>query len=252
MRRTLLCTLAAYAFAVTVHAATPAPAANSSLDAVLQKLSSSAPANDVAQIEQAIHASPALLGQLNALASSGHLKRITTKSGEVAASKNGADFGAAFGEDGMVLSEVFLSQQSRMAFDVRTPHEILPNNTVFVLGHLAYHLRDAQYVEKAAHRAANEDAFMTEVMRNEAGAFIQGWNDVVDAATVANGNKPLSGGQAGSLLINLLYRSAFIKAMNVKGNQKLDFLKDGRIEASEQNLNAMAAALKGKPLAGLQ
>lgn len=252
MHKMLLCILTAYAFTVTAHAATPVPVANPSLDAVLQKLSSSAPANDVARIEKAIHASPALLGQLNALASSGKLKSITVKSGEVAAVDHGADFGAAFDANGIVLSEVFLGKQSQMAYDVRTPNEVLPNNTVFVLGHLAYHLRDAQYVEQAAHRAANEDAFMTEVMRNEAAAFIQGWNDVVDAATVTNGNKPLSGGQAGQLMINLLYRSAFIRAMNAKVGQKLDFSKGGYIEASDRNLDAMAAALRNKPLAGLQ
>lgn len=252
MRKMLLCILAAYAFALTAHAATPAPAANPALDAVLQKLSSSAPANDVAQIDKAIHASPALLGQLDALASSGKLKNITVKSGEVAAVNNGANFGAAFDTDGILLSEVFLGKQNQMAYDVRIPNEVLPNNTVFVLGHLAYHLRDAQYVEHAAHQAANEEEFLTEVMRNEAAAFVQGWNDVVDAATVANGNRPLSGGQAGELMINLLYRSAFIKAMNAKGDQKLNFSKDGRIEASEQNLNAMAAALRDKPLAGLE
>lgn len=252
MRKVLLCVLAACVFAVAARAATPAEAANPALDAVLQKLSSSTPSNDVARIEGAIHASPELLGQLNALASSDKLKSITVKSGEVAAADNGASFGAAFDAEGILLAEVFLGEQSRMAYDVRIPNEILPNNTVFVLGHLAYHLRDAKYVEQAAHRAANEDAFMTEVMRNEAAAFIQGWNDVVDAATVANGNKPLSGGQAGELMINLLYRSAFIKAMNAKAGPKLDFSKGGYIEASDRNLDAMAAALRNKPLAGLQ
>lgn len=252
MRKVLFCILAAYAFSAIAHAATPAPAATPALDAVLQKLASSAPDSDVARIKKAIHASPALLGQLDALASSGKLRSITVKPGEVALASNGASFGAAFDAEGMVFSEAFLGKQSRMAYDVRIPNEILPNNTVFLLGHLAYHLRDAQYVEQAAHRSATEDAFMAEVMRNEAAAFIQGWNDVVDAATLANGNKRLSGGQVGELLINLLYRSAFIKAMNAKGDQKLNFLKDGRIETSEQNLSAMAAALRDKPLAGLQ
>ena len=186
------------------------------------------------------------------MASSGKLKNITVKSGEVAAVNNGANFGAAFDANGIILSEVFLDKQSKMAYDVRIPNEVLPNNTVFVLGHLAYHLRDAQYVEQAAHRAANEDEFLTEVMRNEAAAFIQGWNDVVNAATVANGNKPLSSGRAGELMINLLYRSAFIGAMNAKDIPKLDFSKGGRIEASDRNLSAMAAALRNKPLTGLQ
>lgn len=252
MRKVLLCILAAYAFAMSAHAATSASATHPSLDAVLQKLSSAAPSGDVARIEEAIHSSPALLGQLSALASAGKLKSITVKPGEVAAAKNGADFGAAFDANGIVLSDAFLGEQSQMAYDVRTPNEVLPNNTVFVLGHLAYHLRDAQYVEEAAHRAANEDAFLAAVMRNEAGAFIQGWNDVVDAATVATHGKPLSPGQAGQLMINLRYRSAFIKAMDVKGIRKLDFSNDGRIEASDRNLNAMAAALANRPMTGLQ
>lgn len=247
MRKTLPCMLV-LAFALAAHAAPT----HSPLDGILQKLSSSAPADDVIRVEQAIEASPALRSQLDALASAGKLKSITVEPGDVAVSKNGADFGAAFDASGIVLSEVFLGQQSRMAFDVRTPNEILPNNTVFVLGHLAYHLRDARYVEEAARLAANQDAFTAEVMRNEAGAFIQGWDDVVDAATVANGNKPLSGGQAGELLINLRYRSAFIKAMNAKSGQKLVFLNDGRIDASDQNLNAMAAALTNSPMADVE
>lgn len=247
MRKTLPCILA-FALAVVAHAATN----GSPLDAILQKLSSSASTDDATRIEQAIHASPALRAQLDALASAGKLKSITVKPGDVAASENGAYFGAAFDANGIVLSEVFLGEQNRMAYDVRTPNEILPNNTVFVLGHLAYHLRDTQYVEEAARRAANRDAFMTEVMRNEAGAFIQGWNDVVDAATVTNGNKPLSARQAGDLLINLRYRAAFIKAMNAKAGPKLKFSNDGHIEASDSNLKSMATALADKPVAGLQ
>ncbi len=252
MRKTFFCILVACGLVLPAYSSTPTPTINTSLDAVLRKLSSSTPGNEVPQIEQAIHASPALLGQLDALASSGKLKTIAVKSGDVAVVINGASFGAAFDTDGMVLAETFLGKQNRMAYDVRTPNEVLPNNTVFVLGHLAYHLRDTQYVEEAAHRAANEDAFMTQVMRNEAGAFIQGWNDVVDAATVANGNKPLLPGQVGQLLINLRYRSAFLRAMNAKSGQKLAFLKDGRIEASDQNLNVMAAALRNSPMADIE
>jgi hypothetical protein len=252
MRKMFFCILVACGLALPAYSATPTPTINTSLDAILQKLSSSAPTNDVTQIEQAIHASPALLDQLNALASSGKLKSITVKPGEIAVVNNGASFGAGFDANGMVLSGAFLGKQSQMAYDVRIPNEILPNNTVFALGHLAYHLRDAQYVEEAAHRAANEDGFMTEVMRNEAGAFIQGWNDVVDAATIANGNKSLLPGQVGQLLINLRYRSAFISAMNAKSGQKLTFLKDGRIEASDQNLNVMATALRNSPMADVE
>lgn len=251
MRKLSLCILATNGIAVAAYAA-PVPTASPALKAVLRKLSSNASAAEVGQIEQAIHASPALLGQLNALASSGKLKSITVKPGDLALVENGASFGAAFDAKGMVFSEALLDKQRTMAYDVRTPNEILPNNTVFLLGHLAYHLRDPQYVGLAKHWAANEDEFLAEVMRNEAAAFIQGWNDVVSAATVANGNKPLSPRQVGDLMINLRYRLAFIKAMNAKASQKLKFSKGGRVAPSDQNLNALAAALENKPMAGLE
>src|SRR6185437_3701952 len=104
MRKVLFCILAAYAFSAIAHAATPSPAATPALDAVLQKLASSAPDSDVARIKKAIHASPALLGQLDALASSGKLRSITVKPGEVALASNGASFDAAFDAEGMVFS----------------------------------------------------------------------------------------------------------------------------------------------------
>ena len=56
------------------------------------------------------------------------------------------------------------------------PGDILPNNTVFALGHLAYHLGAAPTDPRGSQ------GYVVQKLVEQAAAFIQGWNDVVDAA----------------------------------------------------------------------
>jgi hypothetical protein len=84
---------------------------------------------------------------------------------------------------------------------------------------------------------------MTLHIDNDAAATIQGWNDTVDAAQHQNGGRPLTARQAASLLMNLQYRGALIKAMQAPADSKLLMANDGRIEMTPANVAAMSKAL---------
>jgi len=205
-----------------------------SVKALLAPVGQAGMGDQAAQLSQAIEASPALADQLSSLVVSGKLTSI-----QVRPAGQGL-FGGFLENGGMVFTVPFLQAQvKKRLFDVVREGDILPDNLVFCVGHLAYHLavKPVQVSD-----AANPIDFANKRVALEAAAFIQGWNDVVDAAVQANGGKELSGGQAGSLLMNLRYRFAFMKAF--KQPEKLEMGQTGRIELTQQNINAIAEALK--------
>lgn len=139
----------------------------------------------------------------------------------------------------MVLHADFLkAQHANRLFDVVHPDDILPGNTVFCLGHLAYHLA----IDAPASPGANMEIFIRRLER-EAGAFLQGWNNVVDAAVHANGGKPLSKHPGARLMLNMRYRFALMK---------LGISENGFIEASPGNIETIVATLRTSPVADIE
>jgi len=61
------------------------------------------------------------------------------------------------------------------------PDDILPNNTTFVLGHLAFHL-DAGKIVATPGDASHLDDYIVAMLDQEARAYIHAWNDALDAA----------------------------------------------------------------------
>lgn len=197
--------------------------------------------DQAAQLSQAIEASPALSARLSGLVAAHKLTSI-----QVRAAAQGP-FGGFLEGGAMVFTVPFLQAQvKKRLFDLVRDGDILPDNLVFCLGHLAYHL-EAGAVK--ASDAANPLDFAMKRIAVEAAAYIQGWDDTVDAATQING-KPLDVGQVGQMLMNLRYRFAFAKA--VRQTDKPEIASSGRIELTQANINAITEALKTSPIADLE
>jgi hypothetical protein len=90
------------------------------------------------------------------------------------------------------------------------PDDILPNNTTFVLGHLAFHL-NAGAVKPREFPNLND--YVTAMLDQEARAFIRSWNDALDAAVQQNNGKSLSPQQVAYFMLNMRYRFAFLTAL---------------------------------------
>ena len=79
-------------------------------------------------------------------------------------------------------------------------------------------------------------SFVKAHIEQDARSFIQGWNDVVDAAVRENGGKPLTVQQQGMLILNFRYRAVLVD----KDNQhKIAWSPSGAIEPTGQNVAAL-------------
>jgi hypothetical protein len=175
------------------------------LAAILESFKRQSTAGQYKQVSEAIAASPTLARELGAAADGGRLTGIT-----VAA--------PSYQPSGPVQ-----------------PDDLLPNNLVFVLGAFAFWLQPP-----AARSTADMNSFIQAHVERDARAFLNGWNDMIEAATRDNGNKPPTPRQISSLLMNLRYRALFIgDAM-----KKLQWANSGRLEPTAGNVGAVAEVLR--------
>ncbi len=186
-------------------------------------------------IDQALNASPKLMGQFNAAANSGRLTAI-----ELSSQRPGP-FAATISRGRILLAPNFIAQQRKQRIhDVVRPDDILPDNLIFALGSLIFYA-DAPPIAFGP----NPQAFVKAAVERDARAFINGWNAVIDAAVKENRGKALSVQQVGSLLLNLKYRSVFAN-QTALGSYK--FSTDGTILPDQQNVEAVAAGLSKRGL----
>jgi hypothetical protein len=214
----------------------------------------------------AILASPALAKELSTLADNGLLTTFSIDTPPSGSARPGT-FGAGISGTDWVFKSSFLEEQgTARIYDVVDKDDILPNNMVFALGHLAFHAQREEQFKKdeEALKGTSSDAVASDAkrkdfsnpmerwidlrLRYEAGAFIHGWNYVYDAAVLENHTNPLSANQVGSLLLNLRNRAIFLKAMN---NNRL-FSGSGRIEQTATNVDAIVVALHGSKLIDIE
>jgi hypothetical protein len=94
-------------------------------------------------------------------------------------------------------------------------------------------------------------SFVEAMLDHEARAYIQAWNDTLDAAVHQNGGQPLRPPQVWSLMLNMRYRFVFTKALAPATN-KLEIAPSGVIEESEANAKAIATALETSSIADIQ
>jgi hypothetical protein len=226
-----------------------APLYGIQLKEILQKLTNSVPAAQSEQIIGALNASPSLGRQLDRLASEGRLTAITIA--EKIPTTKGLQFGGTIVATSIYFSSSFLARlQNNHLFDVRNVDDLSANNTVFALGDLAYLIStDAEMA--AAIKTLDKNAFIRKAMTRKAVALIQGWNDVVDAATGTNGGKTPTPGQIGGLLLNMRYRAVFLHALKETAGP-LVISDSGMIERNDSNVAALISILSNMAITDLE
>lgn len=247
-----------------------AVAFNSELVKLLERLSKQATPEQYKQLESAIKESPDLLVQINKLASSGKLTDIIVVQQDVIAARKGVPFEAYIENTQAAVSANLLNRLllNRFPGYVAKGDDIFPNHSLFVLGHLVFHLANAdemkslnveleQKIKELASSKGQQDYtkilafYQKRKLESEAFAFIQSWNYMVDAAIQSNGKRALSESQFLALFVNFRYRNFFEKAVKLPENS-LQFSKTGSIDATERNISAMVASLKASGLADFQ
>ena len=227
-------------------------APNRELERILGKLTSTTSSDQYRQIDGAVKSSPHLIDQLNGLAASGKLTEVAVlTSAEASNAPKPGPFSAWTTGTSMVFTENLLSQLTKnREYDVVYPDDILPNNTTFVLGHLAFHLNAGKVIVKTGDVSQLND-YIAAMLDQEAKAYIQAWNDALEAAVRQNNDKPLTPRQVANFMLNLHYRFVFLKALRQPtGTLKLQ--ESGDIEESESNVKAIATALKSSSVADIQ
>jgi hypothetical protein len=203
------------------------------LAAILESFKRQSTAGQYKQVSEAIAASPTLAHELGAAADGGRLTGITVAAPSYQPS---GPFRTTVEKSRIVFAADFLPQVlPRRLYDVVQPDDLLPNNLVFVLGAFAFWLQPP-----AARSTADMNSFIQAHVERDARAFLNGWNDMIEAATRDNGNKPPTPRQISSLLMNLRYRALFIgDAM-----KKLQWANSGRLEPTAGNVGAVAEVLR--------
>jgi hypothetical protein len=218
-------------------------ASSSELQGVLSRLMTSTDKEYYEQITTAVTASASLTRRINEVAVAGKLTQIRVLPMSGITQRRNNNFSAFTDGTALVFSQELLKElRKERLHDVTYPDDVSPNNTVFVLSHLTYHLEKPvdpkAFSEPVGHMVAFVEA--------EARAWIIGWNAVVDAAERHNG-KLLTVRQQSQLLMNFRYRGMLLRAAGIAGaptqHLKLDLTRTGTIEASAQNLMAMQNTL---------
>ncbi len=225
---------------------------NRELDTILKKLRSSASSDQYQQIDSAIRSSRPLIDELDRLAASGKLTEIVVL--PAAATSNAPTpgrFRAWATDTSIVFTESLLSQLTKnREYDVVSPDDILPNNTTFVLGHLAFHLDAGKIMAKPGDVPHLND-YIAAMLNQEARAYIHAWNDALDAAVQQNNDKPLTPRQIANFMFNLHYRFAFLKAQR-QPTDKIHLEQNGVIDDGDANARAIVDALKDAAIADIQ
>ena len=232
--------------------------------AVLDKTCEQATSEQCSELKDAAAASPTLAHELDELAGSNLLTAIYVVKDSSASSLDGF-LNASYGDRSMTFTENFLKHAvGEAASDLVMPDRLTPNHLVFAMGHLARHLRlapEMAELEKtriaqlraesrdAADRHAPYDATpwalkgMQIRMEEEASAWIDGWNAMVEAAAVSNGGKPASLVQVSDMLSNFHYRPTIIQAISSKADKAVIDIR-GMFARDDHNIAAFVAALK--------
>jgi hypothetical protein len=181
-------------------------------------------------------------------------------------------FGAAIiGGSAFFTSDFLARNKKNNLYDVKFPDEIYPNNLVFALGHLAFHAKtapDMRAFEEKWKRDVDEQIKATPKgtqfnpteqlkviqkrhFEDEASAYIQGWNDLLDAASSENGNKEITVRQAPDLFMKFRYGQIISKSMRQPGNS-IVIPYSGRIELNKHNIDAIVEAISTSNITDLE
>lgn len=126
--------------------------------------------------------------------------------------------------------------------------EMIPNDTVFILSHLLYHIKNP--IDARDYQTRNE--FIEVVSKEEAKAFIMAWNSMLLSAEKTNNGNPLSIKQFSPLLLNARYRFVYIGAMKSKTQNKLQFSPRYMIELTDSNIMSIVEKLSDSSIADIE
>ncbi|WP_431207239.1 hypothetical protein [Burkholderia cepacia] len=242
----------------SLHRVPSVESSSISIETILSDLRRRSTEQQYKVFANAVQDSPALTEQLNELVRSGLLTRISIDSSEAS---QGRSFGATrVGSSWMFTPSFVEGQVSRRIYDVVSDDDVLPDNMVFALGFMAWRTKHDDGVRKAISAmresastpAAAMQQFVAVNIRIDAGAFIQGWNDVVDAAVHRNRGVPLTAAQGNALMMNLRYRSPLLKAVTAASPDRKLRMESASIPYDAKNVDAMASALQESQLIDIQ
>jgi hypothetical protein len=228
-------------FAVNIFA--QSPPSNAELTPVLRELCASVSSEQCRQLTEAIEASASLAGRLNGLASTGALTAIkVVPVSDIPSAKRALFRGVIDGTKIIVSTELLADLQKKRLFDVVYDDDILPNNTTFVLSHLAYHIGEAAKTNNPKP-PLEMLAYIAMRLHEEAAGFLQAWNDTLDAAVHDNRGQALSSRQVAQLLLNARYRFALL-TFRQPPEKSLVYGPTGALELSEHNIAVVLERLK--------
>jgi hypothetical protein len=147
----------------------------------------------------------------------------------------------------ILTTELLEEVRNRNWVDLRIEGDIVPNDTVFIISHLLYHIKNPFDSKKYK----THDEFIEAISQDEAKAFIVAWNSMLLSAEKTN-KKPLSIKQFSSLLWNARYRFVYSGAMKSKTQNKLQFSPRYMIELTDSNIISIVEKLSASSLADIE
>ena len=243
---------------------------NSAIDSLVN----CATATDVQcrQVVNAVQASIKLGKQLEALTTKGIVQHIAIIDSKDLPKIRGVALSASFSGKTIYIDAAMLDLLRKGEETIaESDPNFIPNNLTFILGHLAYHAEHEQEMKqfedqwrnnlKENMRTATQktpfDATQMLIesqakhLQEEAAAYLYGWNIMLDAMAEKLHVNSLDIMQVNQLLHNFRYRMYILKAMSVQPTP-VAIGADGHIELNQQNVVAMAEALKRSNLADFQ
>jgi hypothetical protein len=233
--------------------------ASGELASILDRVTIPASSGQQQQIVDAVTASPALSSRFGELVANGKLTAIDVVEARATGRASGpfagappvkGPFAAALDGSRIILSSQLLSMlRNGRLLDTASADDVLPDQTVFVLAHLAYHLREP--IAPTPKPGEDVDSFTARRLESEANAYIYAWNTTVDEAVHRRGGAALNADQITSLLLNCRYRFALvgIRSRNISGPSQSP---SGIIERTPSNLEAVMQTLRQSAIADLE
>ena len=216
-------------------------AATGTPDRLVSDFRLTASPSQVDQLVAAIESSPPLKAEFVTLIASGKFEKFEIVPSSDPRLKD-TPFQARVANGRIIFTANFLeAQRPKRLFDVVQEGDVIPDNLVFVLGHLAEHL---EHPFEIPDPRPSREQFLSLVLHDEASAYIAGWNAL--AASLPGKSSVI---RDGSALMNLRYRAVFIHAMDAVP----DLINEqGQIAPLPANRDAIANALKASPVADFQ
>jgi hypothetical protein len=239
-----------------------------SLKPLLDEFAAHAEPVEVQQVQAALESSAPLAAQLRGLLDTHRL--VAIRHPEAGQNPPGP-FGAWQADGVIYLTTKFLYDQANSphVFHTLDYSKNNPDNLVFSLGHLAYHVQNAAAIQACGEHAkpnspkndgpphgspvdltASVQTVVHCMLNYEARADIQGWNDMIAAAVHDHRGEALEPREIGDLLMKFRYWYLFNASM--RGTTKIVLPLSGIILDDDHNVTAIVEAIGKLSVADVQ